>query len=160
MNDIQRALGLGEFYHIGIAVREIDQGIGRLTAFGLTVGPVFDVLVPSQYRGANTEAGIRLAFAAAGPIALELVEPIAGESSVATSLRERGEGVQHFGYRVDDLEGTVAHAKELGIEAEWVVHDEHGLAVVFLAADAFFGVNLELVRKAPSVSLDFRQKSE
>ena len=29
-----------------------------------------------------------------------------GESSIATFLHEHGEGVQHFGYRVDDLKST------------------------------------------------------
>jgi hypothetical protein len=33
------------------------------------------------------------------------------------------------------------------------VEDEHGPAVAFLAPDALFGVNIELVRKEPRIDL-------
>jgi len=149
MTDAQGTLHLGDLYHIGIAVRNMDEGIARLAALGMTVGPVWEFAIPSRYRGVETRAGVKATFASAGPIMLELVEPTRGESSIATFLKERGEGVQHFGYRVDDLQGTVARAEALGIEVEWLVNDDHGLAVAFLAVEAFFGVNIELVRKDP-----------
>ena len=153
MVDVPERLELGDFYHIGVAVRDINEGIARLTVLGMTHGPVFELLVPSLYRGKETKAGVKAAFAPLGGIALELVEPTGGESSIATFLRDHGEGVQHFGYRVDDLEGTIERARALGIEVEWLVSDEHGPAVAFLSADALFGVNIELVRKQPQINL-------
>jgi methylmalonyl-CoA/ethylmalonyl-CoA epimerase len=153
MTDIRESLELGDFYHIGVAVHDIDRGIERLTALGMSAGSVFELLVPSVYRGKKTEAGVRAVFAPLGGIAIELVEPTGGESSIATFLREHGEGVQHFGYRVDDLPATIERAGTLGIEVEWLVSDEHGPAVAFLAPDALFGVNVELVRKQPPINL-------
>ncbi len=153
MANVQEMLQLGDFYHIGVAVRNMDEGIARLAALGMTTGPVFELLVPSVYRGKQTEAGVKAVFAPLGAIAIELVEPTGGESSIATFLHDHGEGVQHFGYRVEDLEGTIARANSLGIEVEWLVSDEHGPAVAFLGADAFFGINIELVRKQPLINL-------
>ena len=115
--------------------------------------------MPSLYRGKKTEAGVKAVFAPLGNIAIELVEPTGGDSSIATFLRDHGEGVQHFGYRVDDLDGTIERAKSLGIEVEWLVTDEHGPAVAFLGADAFFGVNIELVRKQPQIILQVQTRS-
>jgi methylmalonyl-CoA/ethylmalonyl-CoA epimerase len=114
---------------------------------------VFELLVPSVYRGNPTEAGVKAVFAPLGGIAIELVEPTGGESSIATFLREHGEGVQHFGYRVDDLKATLERAGALNIDVEWLVSDEHGPAVAFLSPDALFGVNVELVRKEPRINL-------
>jgi len=153
MADVEEQLELGDFYHIGIAIRDIDEGIARLAALGMTAGPVFELSVPSIYRGTETNAGVKAVFAPLGGIALELVEPTGGESSIAAFLKDHGEGVQHFGYRVDDLEGTIERAKGLGIEIDWLVSDDHGAAVAFLSADAFFGVNIELVRKQPPINL-------
>jgi catechol 2,3-dioxygenase-like lactoylglutathione lyase family enzyme len=139
MADIRDTLALGDFYHIGVAVNDIDRGIERLTALGMTAGPMFELLVPSLYRGKKTEAGVKAVFAPLDGIAIELAEPTGGESSIATFLREHGEGVQHFGYRVDDLKATIECAEALNIEFEWLVSDEHGPAVAFLSPDAFFG---------------------
>jgi len=153
MVDVRERLELGDFYHIGVAVRDINEGIARLTVLGMTHGPVFELLVPSLYRGRETKAGVKAVFAPLGAIAVELVEPTRGESSIATFLRDHGEGVQHFGYRVDDLEGTIERARALGIEVEWQMSDEHGMAVAFLSPGALFGVNIELVRKQPPINL-------
>jgi len=159
MTDVRDALQLGEFYHIGVAVRDIERGIERLTALGMTAGPVFELTVPSLFRGAETVAGVKAVFASLGGIAIELLEPTGGESSIATFLKDHGEGVQHFGYRVDDLAGTIERAKALGIEIDWLVSDEHGPAVAFLSPDALFGVNVELVRKEPRINLQVSTRS-
>jgi len=153
MADVRDSLDLGDLYHIGIAVNDIDRGIERLAALGMTAGPVFELLVPSLYRGKRTEAGVKAVFAPLGVIAIELVEPTGGESSIATFLHEHGEGVQHFGYRVDDLKSTIERAETLNIEVEWLVSDEHGPAVAFLSPDILFGMNVELVRKQPQINL-------
>lgn len=153
MSDIPGRLELGDFYHIGVAVRDIDCGIERLSELGMSAGQAFELSVPSLYRAADTTAGVTAVFAPLRGIALELVEPTGGESSIATFLRDRGEGVRHFGYRVDDLKATIERAEALKIGVEWLVSDEHGPAVAFLSADALFGINIELVRKQPPISL-------
>src|SRR5438552_2087268 len=66
MADVRDSLDLGDFYHIGIAVNDIDRGIERLAALGMTAGPVFELLVPSLYRGKRTEAGVEAVFAPLG----------------------------------------------------------------------------------------------
>jgi hypothetical protein len=98
--------------------------------------------------------GLRATFAAAAPIALELVEPTNDDSPVAEFLHTHGEGVQHFGYQIADMDATLARAEALGIAIDWLVKDDVGTAVAFLAPEALFGVSVELVRKTPPVSLN------
>src|SRR2546427_10995523 len=102
MADVRDSLDLGDFYHIGIAVNDIDRGIERLAALGMTAGPVFELLVPSLYRGKRTEAGVTAVFAPLALIAIALVEATGAEASTATFLHDHGEGEQHVRYCVDD----------------------------------------------------------
>ena len=153
MTSVPERLQLGDFYHIGVAVRDIDEGIRRLAALGIIAGPVFELSVPTLYRGKETESRVKVVSAQLGGIAIELVEPSHGESSIATFLRDRGEGIQHIAYDVDDLKGAMERAEALGAETEWLVSDEDGPAVAFLGPDAFFGVCIELRRKQPPINL-------
>ena len=153
MSRVPDSFQLGDFYHIGIAVRDIDEGIRRLAALGIIAEPVVELSVPTLYRGRQTESRVKVVAAQLGGIAIELVEPLHGESSIATFLRERGEGIQHIAYDVDDLKGAMKRAEALGAETEWLVSDEEGPAVAFLGPDAFFGVCIELRRKKPPINL-------
>jgi methylmalonyl-CoA/ethylmalonyl-CoA epimerase len=138
-----------------MAVRSIEEATARLGALGFGPWtPAWDLAVPAEHGGSSATMGIRATFAAAAPIILELVEPTNDESPVAAFLTRHGEGVQHFGYQVEDIGATLARAEHAGIAVDWLVSDEHGPAVAFLASDAFLGVSIELIRKEPPVSLD------
>jgi methylmalonyl-CoA epimerase len=141
--------------HVAIAVQSIEEAAARLGRLGF--GPwtqTWDIQVPASHLGALATMGLRAAFASAAPIAIELIEPTNDDSPVAAFLRERGEGVQHVGYQIDDMDSTLALARRLGIAVDWLVSDERGTAVAFLAPEAFLGVSIELIRKEPPVSLD------
>jgi len=152
---IVAALELGALSHVAMAVRSIEEATSRLAALGF--GPwtqTWDVEVPASHRGADATMGLRATFASASPIALELVEATNDDSPIAEFLHKHDEGVQHFGYQVEDIDALLARAEALGLAIDWLVKDDHGTAVAFLAPAAFCGVSIELVRKTPPVSLD------
>ena len=157
-NGTPNPLDLGPPNHIGIVVRSIEEASARLALFGMKAGEVWDVEVPCTYLGVEGRAAERLAFVPLGPLLIELVQPTAGASPFASFLEKRGEGVEHIGYRVDDIEATLARAQGLGIAAEWLVSDGHGLAAAFFAGEAFFGTHIEVVRTNPPVSLESWRK--
>jgi methylmalonyl-CoA epimerase len=141
--------------HVALAVQSIEEAVGRLSTLGFGPWtPRWDIEVPASHRGAAAVMGLRAVFAAAGPITLELVEATNDDSPVAEHLRHHGEGVQHFGYHVEDMDATLERAEASGVAVDWLVRDEHGPAVAFLSPDAFAGVSIELVRKTPPISLD------
>jgi hypothetical protein len=153
MADPTQALKLGPITHVAVAVRNVDDGISRLVSLGLSVGPVWDLEVSGKYRGNGARAGVKAVFAASTPIPIELVEPTGGDSSIAAFLAAHGEGVQHFGYSVDNVAKTVEDAAALGIAVDWLISDEHGAAIAFLSPEALFGVYAEVVRGNPPINL-------
>src|SRR5690349_21227282 len=79
-DELTSALGLGEPYHIGIAVSDLADAIEQFQSI-LGVGPWgrIDAEVPSIYRGAETVSGVRSAFARLGSMLVEIVEPTTGD---------------------------------------------------------------------------------
>jgi 4-hydroxyphenylpyruvate dioxygenase-like putative hemolysin len=140
--------------HVAIVVRSIVDARERHAALGVTTSwtDTWEIEVPAHHRGNEIMMAARAAYGVTGaPVMLEIVEPVNDASPFATFLRERGEGVQHFGYRFDDLEARLDRAKAAGIEIDWLISDEHGPAVAFLSPDASHGVSLELVRNSPPI---------
>ncbi len=92
--------------HVAIAVPEID---GALTfwqaALGLKVERIAEV--PSQ----KTE----VAFMDSGGTEIELVKPTAPDSGLGKFVAERGGGIHHLCFEVDDIEGMLAQLKAGGI---------------------------------------------
>jgi len=109
---------LGKVSHIGIVVRDIDKAIEYYTSvFGL--GPftteVYD-LKSFIYRGKTASARVRAAIAYSGPVFIELVQVLEGETVHTEFLRERGEGLQHVAFLVRNLDETLKELAKSGIE--------------------------------------------
>lgn len=145
MQDVQTALGLGNPYHIGIAVRDVAEAIPRFEQL-LGIGPWgrIDAEVPAIFRGRETVSGVRSAFARIGTMLVELVEPTVGDFPAKTFLEERGEGVYHVGYWADDIPKALRWAEEHDIGVDWLFPANDPL-VVYLDAAKTFGCHLELV---------------
>jgi catechol 2,3-dioxygenase-like lactoylglutathione lyase family enzyme len=149
VNDVASSLGLGPPYHVGIAVRDLDDGIRRFSdLIGLDGWATLDADVPAVYRGAESVAGIRSAFARSGGLMIELVQPTGGLFTAKTFLEERGEGIYHLGYLVQDMTSTLDRAAALGIGVDWQLPSENGPLAVYLDSTETMGIHLELVAPA------------
>jgi methylmalonyl-CoA/ethylmalonyl-CoA epimerase len=146
--EIAGVLGLGEPYHIGLAVRDIEAAMTRLDEL-LGVGPWgrIDAEVEALYRGKATTSGVRSAFARLGSMYIELVEPTVGDFTAKAFLNERGEGIYHLGYWVEDIGGTIETAKKAELDVDWAFPAERPM-VAYLSADSTLGIHLELVHPA------------
>jgi methylmalonyl-CoA/ethylmalonyl-CoA epimerase len=108
---------LGKLSHIGIVVRDIDKAIEYYTSvFGL--GPftteVYD-LKSFIYRGKTASARVKAAIAYSGPVFIELVQVLEGETVHTEFLREKGEGLQHMAFLVRNLDETLKELAKSGI---------------------------------------------
>jgi len=139
------ALGLGEPYHIGVAVRDLTEAMPRFQEL-LGLGPWgrIDAEVPAVFRGRETVSGVRSAFARLGNMYIELVEPTVGEFTAKTFIEERGEGIYHLGYWVDDIPGAISTASERGLSVDWAF-PATSPQVVYLDARETWGFHLEFV---------------
>jgi hypothetical protein len=110
-----RALDVLGFSHIGFVVESIDEF--RVT-WGALLGVedwlVRDVAQPAgrvQLHGELIEqpSSSRVAFARLRGTAIELIEPIEGQSRAAEWLRVNGAGMQHIAMWVRDLPTELEH---------------------------------------------------
>lgn len=142
----EASLGLGEPYHVGIAVNDLDDAIERLGKnLGLEPWATLEAEVAAMYRGAETLTGIRSAFARAGALLIELVQPTGGSFTAQTFLDERGEGIYHLGYWVEDMSDVIERAEDAGIGVDWRFPTEGDPFAVYLDAKQTLGIHIELV---------------
>ena len=83
-----------KFDHVGVAVRNVDQMLaiyGKIGDF-----QVKKTEVPGQKA--------RIAMLRAGETSVEFLEPTSEDSALAKFIRERGEGLHHIAFEVDDIE--------------------------------------------------------
>lgn len=140
---------------VAIVVKDLDEtveqyyrtfGIGPWTFF--TYGP--RVLKRMTYHGRDVQHTFRIALTQAGPLRIELVEPVEGESIYADFIAEHGYGVQHFGVIVADMQAALAQAAAAGIatiqEGAGFGLDGDG-AYAYLDTQEAYGITLELIER-------------
>jgi len=146
VEDAGGALGLGDPYHIGIAVRDLDDAMRSFgETFGIRAWGILEAETPALYRGAESVGGVRAAYARAGAIYIELVQPTKGPWTASTFLEERGEGVYHLGYWVEDMPAALRRAEAAGIGVDTAMPPGEHVIAVYLDATRTLGIHIELV---------------
>src|SRR5690348_1925892 len=96
---------LPKLFHIGWVVRDCDAAREELGA-RLGAGPFISVgdaaFDTALVHGTLTPFTLRIAFGALGGVLLELLQPLDDRSPHARFLAERGEGMHHLAYLVED----------------------------------------------------------
>lgn len=126
--------------HIGIAVKSLEKALWFYRDM-LGLRQTADKTIPAY--------GIRAVFLEKGDLKIELMESISEDGTIARHLTEHGEGVQHIGVRVKDLDAAISEIKAKG---GWVVEDTRGEGafgerVVFLHPITTRGVVMELLEE-------------
>jgi methylmalonyl-CoA/ethylmalonyl-CoA epimerase len=67
-----------------------------------------------ELRGERVRAALAIGFARSGNVQIELIQPVRGPGLHAEFLAENGPGAHHLGFLVDDLDGSVDRARDLG----------------------------------------------
>ena len=103
-------LKVGNLYHIGIAVRDAEK-TAKLYIDTLGLKIEHDEVVMDQ--------GVRAIMMVpenGQSSAIELLEPVIPESPINKFLDNKGEGMHHVCYLVDDIKMGIEHLKNLGID--------------------------------------------
>lgn len=125
--------------HIGFAVRDIEAAIEFYTR-------AFDV--QDWERIQMPERHMAVAVTKFNGVLLEFIAPTSEEAAFAKYLNDRGPGMHHVAYRVDDIQSALAQARERGIQ---LIDQEprpglHHTLVAFLHPKSTMGVLVELVQ--------------
>jgi methylmalonyl-CoA/ethylmalonyl-CoA epimerase len=127
--------------HVAIAVPEIEGALGFWRdALGLELGKVEDV--PSQKS--------LVAFLPTGESEVELVCPTDADTGTAKFIKEKGPGMHHICFEVDDIEEMLAELKAKGVrlinETPTVLP---GRKMAFIHPKSSGGVLVELYQLIP-----------
>ncbi len=134
------------FHHVCAVVRNIEKTMSHYSGTGPPRIREID-LVKVTVRGKPGAFKFKLSFANLGPIRLEFIQPV-GESIYQEFLDERGEGLHHLCFIVNDLETKVEEFLKLG--ASVLTRNE---SFAYLDAGDFGGLILELVDSSFSPTL-------
>lgn len=145
-------LKIGDFKldHLGVVVKDIQKSVDYYTgAFGLTFDEIAEHALPPDVitRGKPTPYTMRVTFAQMGPLRLELINIVEGESLHTEFLKDRGEGIHHLGFEVVDLEKEVANAEEQGLEMICYLKMVGIMAFAYFDSAKTNGVMIELVQE-------------
>ncbi|MCB5271607.1 MAG: methylmalonyl-CoA epimerase [Candidatus Cloacimonetes bacterium] len=125
--------------HIGIAVKNLEEGIAFYEKLGLKLEAIEEV--PSQM--------VRVAFLPCGDTRIELLEPTSEDSPVAKFIEKKGEGIQHLAFAVDDLPQALKDIEAQGVR---LIDKEpragaHQADIAFLHPKSTNGVLIELCKE-------------
>ena len=93
--------------HIGIAVRDLDQGTARFRKLAdFTI--LAEEEVPSQQ--------VIVRFLQHGEYKIELLQSTSSQSSIARFIEKRGEGIHHLAFRVKNIDQEMKRLREEGLQ--------------------------------------------
>ena len=125
--------------HLGFAVRDIEEAVEFYSR-------AFDIV--EWERIAMPERHLVVAVARVGETLLELLAPTSEAAAFTKFLQERGPGIHHVAYRVDDIATALAEVKARGVQ---LIDEQprlglHGTLTAFLHPKSTLGVLVELVQ--------------
>jgi methylmalonyl-CoA/ethylmalonyl-CoA epimerase len=103
-----------------------------------------------SYHGEPADYSMRIGLSYFGPMRVELIQPLTGNTVYADFIAEHGYGVHHFGLLVDDMDSALEEARAAGYE---MTMDGSGFGLdgdghyAYLDTEDRLGVTLELIER-------------
>jgi methylmalonyl-CoA epimerase len=125
-------------HHLGVAVEDLDEA---LETYARLLGAEL------EHRGVVEDQGVEAAAVLVGSGRVELLAALGDETPVGKFLADRGPGMHHVAYEVDDVLAELGRLSAAGAE---LIDEEprqglFGLQVAFVHPDAVHGVLTEVV---------------
>jgi hypothetical protein len=146
-SDLQKPSKRVEIIQVGILVRDVEETARKLEKL-VGIGP-FQILEP-EYRdltlhGRPARFKMRIGLAKAGPIQIELMQPLSGETIYDEFASRKGYGLHHLAIRAENMEQSVSDMKARGFN---VIQSGNRPGVVkwaYLDTEEQTGVIFELI---------------
>lgn len=99
--------GVKKIEHIGIAVKSLDISV-----------PVFEKLLGTNCYNIEEvqDQNVKTAFFLIGEIKIELLESTNDEGPISNFITNKGEGIHHIAFKVDNVNQSLKNSKELGFK--------------------------------------------
>ncbi len=143
-----------KFHHVSVVVRDMQKAIDFYSALGIgpfppLIGPEGKVTLTnktSKGKPAEYQLDLRHAEGGIGDMTFELIQPLEGDTPVKEFLETKGEGVQHIGFFVDDLDKEAARLAKKGFHISQS-GESPTVKWAYFATDMVGGVSIELMEK-------------
>jgi methylmalonyl-CoA/ethylmalonyl-CoA epimerase len=142
---------LGDVLQTGLVVRDLQKSMEAYWRL-LSIGPwkIYTYAPPTlrdgMVRGRRVDYAMRVAITQAGPMQLELIQPLFGPSIYVEHLESRGDGLHHIQSKVENIEEVLAAFKGAGIEV--LMSGKFGEGeFYYLDTEAKLGVIYEIFRR-------------
>jgi methylmalonyl-CoA/ethylmalonyl-CoA epimerase len=139
---------------IGMVVRNMDAAVEYFQALGIgpfessqDPAPIVDRVVHGRPA---PDVKNRISTAQLGSVELELVQPVSGASVQKEFLKKHGEGINHLGFFVDDLEAETAKLVGRGFRVISSGRTTSGGAFAYFDTDRMGGIVFELMQRLPA----------
>lgn len=139
-------LGLPPIDQVSYVVKDLDRALQRFEPLFGSFRVMQFRLEGTRYRGRPSDVTLKLGFGRSGPIEIELIEVVSGESPHVEFLEKHGEGPHHVRCVVPELDPLLERAARHGFEAIWS-HEIPGSGYRFVYLERE-GVVLELLEGA------------
>jgi methylmalonyl-CoA/ethylmalonyl-CoA epimerase len=137
--------------HVGILVRDVEETARRLEKLlGIAPWQIFepdfrDLTVygkPARYK-------VRIALAMAGPVQVELIQVLLGDTVYDEFVRRKGYGLHHLGLRTSNIERSVKKMEANGFR---VIQSGNrpGVSWAYFSPEESTGVILEFLEYSQS----------
>jgi len=137
------------FCQIGVVVKSIEETVKyyeKVFGFGPFEFMQVDFSTATYYGETAGYRGKR-AFFHLGPIEIELIELIDGKTIQEDFLKEKGEGLHHIGFAVNNLAESKKNAEKAGLQVTQGFTRPDGSGFAYLDTDKTGGIIFELIRK-------------
>jgi catechol 2,3-dioxygenase-like lactoylglutathione lyase family enzyme len=111
---VAQQFNLGTMDQVAFIVRNMDQA---LPAYEALFGKFHVMALPpmkAKYRGKDISVQLKLAFAKAGSLEIEVIEAVGGAPPYSEHLERHGEGLHHIRFKVQRLQDTLQAMEAAG----------------------------------------------
>ncbi len=127
-------------HHVGVAVADLDEAVRTYERlFGGRL----------EHRARVEDQGVEAASMRVGDSRVELLAALGADTPVGKFIANRGPGMHHLAYEVDDVAAALADLAEQGAELIDAAPREglFGLEVAFVHPDSVHGILSEVVAR-------------
>jgi catechol 2,3-dioxygenase-like lactoylglutathione lyase family enzyme len=140
---------------VGLVVEDLEKAVEAYwRLFGIGPWHFYTYGKPlvkrMSYRGRPVEHKMRVALAWLGPLRIELIQILEGDTVYDEFVKAHGYGVHHFGVLVDNMQEALRDAAAAGLE---MTMDGSGFGLdgdghyAYLGTEALIGTTLELISR-------------
>ena len=137
-------------FEVGVVVKDLDKTIEYLASLGLGPFRIRMSTHPSGLvHGKKTYYKVRVAMSQQGPVQLQLIEYLEGETIFQDFLRDKGEGLHHIAFKVGDLSAALARSVSKGISVLQQDQFVGGGGLAHLGSEKMGGIAIKLIQHPP-----------